>query len=132
MPQTIDEFSKWRAVHQKEKVSAERRRFEILQQAAVKAEHLTGQPEWDYFLSLLQNAIDVTETQAKEFERKLSDPSLVGHEDLLAVKIDLIRCLERMMAWKVVMDLPKELVESGETAANILERLTDAGTEDTE
>lgn len=94
--------------------------LQILQQAAVKAEHLTGHPSWDTFLTYIQAAAEQTEKQLAGFLGVLADPSVVGHERMLMAKIAAAECRARLELAKAIISLPKDIIEHGLKAKNTL------------
>ena len=121
----LDQAS-WRAL-QRERGREHVGPLRMVAQAAVRAENLTGDPNWDYFLSILQDTIERTSALASGFRAKLEAPGNVSHETLLECKMALRECLARQSTLESVMTIPKELIQNGEVAAATLSRL-DAGT----
>lgn len=97
--------------------------LEMMAQAAVAAENLTGYPEWDLFLSYIQAAIETTKGHQTSFDAILKDPLITDENELRRARIAYFQCAERVLAWEVVLQLPKDLKESGEKAKDILGRL---------
>ena len=95
----------------------------MMQQAAVSAERLTGVPQWDTFLSYLQGAIETTQKQLATFEGALRSPDLLDPQKIMQCKVSALRCQERIMAWEAVLQLPKDLIELGEKAEALTDRL---------
>lgn len=98
------------------------RHLKMAQRAAVHADLLTGVAEWDRFLTYIQGAIEQTEAQRDTFLATLSDPHLVDDVETRRVRMAVIACNERIGAWKVVIELPKDLLRQGEQAKSLLER----------
>jgi hypothetical protein len=94
----------------------------MVQQAAVKAELLTGDPVWDLFLTYLQHTIEETEAYRQSAQNALIHPSIVGHHEMLQAKIALAECNARITILKAVVSLPKDLIEMGTKAKGLLER----------
>lgn len=105
-------------------------RLELMRQGAVAGELLTGNAAWDAFLRYVQGAIDQTERQLATFQLAFTSPDLLDQSQLLRVKVDALRCSERISAWKAVMQLPKDLIEQGEQAQSLLERMEKIGGDD--
>lgn len=123
----LDEWEDRVAEGKREKAAEIRPRLEMLQQAAVKAEHLTGNEHWDWFLSYIQDAIETTEKHRTAFQSAMADPKTVSHESLLEAKIGIAECNSRIEAWKSAMELPKDFMEMGEQAKNLIDRLDGKG-----
>ena len=95
----------------------------ILKQGVVVAELLPGVPAWDTFLSYIQGAIDATREQYAALQGMLASPSILDTDRLLQIKVNALRCAERIAAWEAVLGLPKELIEIGTKAADLLTRM---------
>ena len=100
-----------------------RRQLEMLAQAEVKAKHLTGNAEWDRFLSYLQNFRDTIEKQRDGFANAIADPRVVDHGRILEAKIAMAECKGIIDALDGVISLPKDLMEMGAQAKTLLERM---------
>lgn len=92
-------------------------------QAAVKAEHLTGDEVWDWFLTFIQAALDATTQEIAGWRSTLDSPNLVNADDIQRIRIAIFRAEERISAWNAVIELPKDLKDKGEEAKKLLERL---------
>lgn len=108
---------------QTERFAQKRANFELLVQAAVKAELLTGDPHWDTFLTYLQGAIETAQEHLTVWQQRLADPDVVDDVEMRRIKIELIRCRERILAWEAVKSLPRDLMTLGEEAKGLLERI---------
>ena len=97
--------------------------LQLLKQGAVVAELLPGVPAWDTFLSYIQGAIDTTREQYAALQGMLTSPGILDMERLLQIKVNAIRCAERIAAWEAVLGLPKELIESGAKTTDLLTRM---------
>ncbi len=98
-------------------------RYELLIQAGVKAEHLTGDENWDIFLSYIQGSIDQTTEHLHAWEQRLTDPELVDDIEMRHAKIAAIRCRERIVAWQAVIELPVDLRKMADEAKALMERI---------
>lgn len=98
-------------------------KLEIMRQGAVAAELLTGNAAWDAFLRYLQGAIETTREQLVTLQNALASPELLDQTRLLQTKVSALRCMERISAWEAAMQLPKELAEYGEQAADLVSRM---------
>ncbi len=103
--------------------AARRPQFEMLAQAAVKTADLTGDDRWDWFLSLLQAAVEHTEAQRDAFAEVIQDLKTADYEAIMAAKTGLAECKGRINAWNATISLPKDLIEMGREAKTILDRL---------
>lgn len=98
---------------------ARRPQLEMLAQASLKAEHVTGHPAWDQFLSFIQAAIERERKALVSHETALRDPR-VWREELHDAKIALLQSQERIRAWEAVMAVPATLIQGGEQARALL------------
>ncbi|HDY66110.1 MAG TPA: hypothetical protein ENH84_07770 [Phycisphaerae bacterium] len=96
--------------------------LKMIQQAAVKAELLTGDPVWDLFLTYLQHALEETETYRQRAQDMLTHPNTVDHNIMLQAKIALAESTSRASILEAVISLPKDLIELGSEANSLLER----------
>lgn len=95
----------------------------LLRQGSVAAEILPGVPAWDTFLRYIQGAIETTEYQLATLQAALGSPDVLDQAQLLRIKVDALRCSERIQAWKAIIQLPKDLIEQGENAQGLLSRM---------
>jgi hypothetical protein len=109
--------------HTADLLLAKRDQLETLSQAAVQMELLTGDANWDRFLSYVQSAIAGMEKSAEGFRRKLADPTLVNPDDNMRAKIALIECEATITAWRVVLELPVDIRRLGTEARSLLQRI---------
>ena len=120
MIRTLDEYKKRPEAKEPDD---QRPRLELLRQAAIRTELLTGSPDFDSFLGYIQAAMEGTEAQRKSLIELLSDPLVVDHVRIMQAKIALAECKGRIDAWQTVIELPKDLIEAGDKAKGLLERL---------
>lgn len=118
---TIDEFR--RLTPQREPNEAEVRHLRGLRQAEVSADRLTGDPDWDAFLSYIQAAIDSTLEQKRVLEDRLLAADVVEQSEIIKIKIALRECIARIEAWIAVMNLPADIKKNGKEAKHLMERL---------
>jgi hypothetical protein len=108
-----------------ENVMEKGRTLQAVQQAAVKAEILTGDENWDIFLSYLQ-ATTINAAEARDrYMNEIASPLLVDGNEMRLKQIAIIRLNERIATLQAVMNIPKELKEGGEQASKVLEKLGD-------
>ncbi len=110
----------------KRKPNGETHHFEMIKQAAVKAEFLTGMDHWDTFLSYLQVVLEASEGHKLDALEMLGHPNNVDHSTMLRAKIALAECESRIGILRAVMSLPKDLIEMGNDAKSILERIDES------
>ena len=118
---TLDEYKNR---PEAKKPDDQRPRFELMRQVAIRTELLTSSPVWDSFLGYIQAVMEGTEAQRKSLIELLSDPLVVDHACIMQAKIALAECKGRIDAWQAVIELPKDLIEAGDKAKGLLERMT--------
>lgn len=104
-------------------INGQRAGLEAIQQAAVKAENLTGDPLWDTYLSYVQAGIERMEMVRDACLEKLGSSSLVDQNQIMATKVALAEAKAMIEAWQAVLSLPKDLKENGGKAEEFLARL---------
>ncbi len=98
-------------------------------QGVVPMQNLTGQPEWDLFLQLIQGRIDQYRGMLQSLQDQDLSATSVSHDELLSAQLNRrmlknqIDILEEILGW------PKELVEHGQKA---LKRMRDVDAGDSE
>jgi hypothetical protein len=116
---TFDEFMRTRPAH--EPSAAEVKQLRGLRQAEVSADRLTGDPDWDVYLSYLHAAIEATARQKSSLEERLHSPDLVDHVEMLKIKIALSECTARIDAWTAALNLPSDIKKNGRNAKNLID-----------
>jgi len=91
--------------------------------AAPPMEILTNSEEWDKFLSYLQPLVERSEQESAYLKDKLTDPTIIKHEELVFLKLAYTRQTERTEVLKLVMSLPKEIIKLGELSKKTLKNL---------
>ena len=108
-----------------ETVKDKGRTLQAIQQAAVKAEILTGDENWDNFLSYLQATTRNAAEARDRYMNEIASPLLVDGNEMRLKQIAIIRLNERIATLQAVMNIPKELKEGGKEASKDLEKLGD-------
>ena len=108
-----------------EAVKEKGRTLQAIQQAAVKAEILTGDENWDTFLSYLQATTKNAAEARDRYMNEIASPLLVDGNEMRLKQIAIIRLNERIATLQAVMNIPKELKEGGKEASKNLEKLSD-------
>ena len=106
-----------------ERVNGQRANLEHFMQAEVQADRLTGDPDWDIFLQLVQAGIERMQKSAADYRERLCDPEVVNQDELMHLKMRLADAEAHVRAWVAVIQLPKDIKKSGEQAKSLLERL---------
>ena len=86
----------------------------LVLRAALDAEKLLGDPNWDRFLELLQRAVNEIESLRTTWTQRLHDPMLLDHPGLLQAKTAItdLDAQHRALSW--AMELPKALIAGAE------------------
>lgn len=98
---------------------------EFQARAAVKAEALTGEESWDFFLSFLQEARDRSANVADTHRAALGNPDLVDPLAVEKARRGIFLADERVRLIDAIMLLPKDLIAVGKEAKSLLARLDD-------
>ncbi len=120
-----DQVTELRRKQQNGKDADSRLLLQSLSQAQIKAEHVTGDPDWDTFLSYIQSAVENHEAEIAELKTMLESPHMVAPDDIMRLKIAIISCRARLSAWDAVISLPRDIKEHGEKARSLLDRMED-------
>ncbi len=123
MNESLDDFRNRTGDRQAERAEEHRPQLEMLVQAEVKAGLLTGDPNWDIFLSYIQAVLEVAKGQRDAFAAVIADPATVEHDRIMSAKIGLAECKGLIDAWEAVISLPKDILEVGREARTLLERM---------
>ena len=118
---TLDEFL--RSIPAQQSGDADVRHLRGLRQAEVSVDRLTGDPDWDVFMTYIQAAIDSTEEQKRGFERRMLAADVVEQSEILKIKIALRECIARIEAWTAVLRLPADIKKNGNKAKSLMEKL---------
>ena len=112
------------AERKKERINGQRVELQHLAQAEVMASALLGSPEWDYYLRLLQGAIDKSESQRDSWRNQLFDQASRTDEEIREILREALVCDVRAKAWRVALMLPTQIREDGAAAQEALNTLT--------
>jgi len=105
---------------QKREIS--RGNLQMLAQAEVKADHVTGDAIWDWFASYITSAVESTQANKSALAAQLQSVDLVDDNEVRRIRTEIICCNVRIDAWNAVLSLPKDLKAMGEEAKGLLER----------
>ena len=98
--------------------------FKHMAQAAVALKDLTGQPSWDLFLRYLAGTIEAWSKDKFRAQEALTDPRL-GHQQAELLRLQAMLLNERMKVVNAIISLPNELIEMGDKARSIYERMNE-------
>ena len=80
--------------------------LDLLTQAQISSEKVTGDPDWDRYLSYLQAAVERTRMHRERYSDVLSDPKVTDQAAMMAAKIGLLECDAQIKAWDAAISLP--------------------------
>ena len=86
----------------------------LITQAEVNASALTGSDAWDKFLSYLTHAAEELEGIESGLRDKLASLQIVSHDEIIGLKIELADVTGRLDMLRVVIALPKQIMEASE------------------
>ncbi len=118
-----EDYAEFAERQKKQKANGHSSALEFLAQAEVHQRNLTGQPEWDRFLSYIQSTRDRIGQARLALKEKLCDISLVDNNEIMAVKMDIVRLDSLAEAFDAVLSLPKDIMETGEKAREELDKI---------
>lgn len=95
----------------------------LAEQAAVDKKKLTGDPKWDIFLQELQAKIEEAQKALVNFSAQLESPELTDPNEVQRIRNCVFICNERIGSLNMVINLPKEIIETGKVASTQLEAL---------
>lgn len=98
-------------------------RLRAIQQQAIRAEHLTGDPAWDQYLSYVQAQIDQAKKNRDGFMARLSSPNLVNADQVSLARVSIIRLDQMVAALEWAIALPSQIKKLGEVAKEQLDAL---------
>ncbi|MGH3626849.1 MAG: hypothetical protein ACRDRL_05320 [Sciscionella sp.] len=98
-------------------------KLELMVQAAVKAEMLTGDPGWDTFTSYLQAAREHLSRQAISLLDRLRDPLFVNPDMVQATKGALNAVDAQVKLLDAIIAIPADIKKQGTEARDQLLRL---------
>ena len=93
-------------------------RFErLVHQAEVSMDKLTGSPEWDSFVQIVQSRIETAKDDYEHMAYELAHPSFrVGIEDMTRQRIALAELHSTIAALEWITELPREIIDAAEAA----------------
>jgi len=118
MSVTLKDWQEFRDRSQVAFVGQQRSELKRMTQAAVSAERLTGNPDWDYYLSIIQAEVERCEAAEDAAKESLVSP----HGDPQEARVAAIRCRERANALRDAIRIPKAIIENGKGAGKMLRK----------
>ena len=123
MIQDRDTYFKANAKKAEKAQQAQRPQLRYLAQAAVSAGNLTGNENWDFFLSLIQSDIELVESRLAGYQAMLNDQNVVDPNDMLIAKIAMAECNGMLRAMASVIALPNQIKQNGAQAQTLLSQI---------
>lgn len=124
-----DEYDRMLARRAQERARDQAPELRRIGQAAVAAERLTGEATWDYFLTIVQDALEQTDRAIAEIQERIAAVEVVG-DALTAAKVRLVQLESRAEALRQVIEIPRRVMELGEAATERLSLVERAGAGD--
>lgn len=104
----------------KEQMESRREYFVQIRQAAVSAEHLTGDPHWDKYQSYVQGLIQQAQGELENARERICRPDVVDAVVLMGLKGQIAKAQGKIEAYEAVLGLPVGLIESGKQAKKLM------------
>ncbi len=130
MTQTIDEHVQalngnefLRARRQQRNMEQTISHLQMVERSNVAAEHLTNDPKWDMFLSVIQGSLDQTKNLIEMAVDRLVASDLIDPTALMEVKLKHRELLSQQRTLEAVMVIPKSLMDDAEKARDVLSKL---------
>lgn len=108
------------------------RTLKAVEQAAVKMHNLTGDANWDTFLSYLQATVEKCKAAKDSHLAILESPQLVNDEMVARRRMEIVRLNEKISTLNGVMALPIAMRAAGDKAKKQLAELVQALDEEPE
>ena len=86
-------------------------------------ELLTGDENWDAYLRHVQSLIEQTDKVLNASKEKYFSDLALGDEERRKVFITILLLQERMNAMNLLIQIPKQIMESGKHALNELSKI---------
>jgi len=118
-----EEYEKAARVPNVDKINARAKTLTAVRQASVHMDLLTGDPNWDVFLSYLQAMVKGAAESRDGLMNMLADPKLVDPNRVSQMRIDVMLHNERITNYQTVMEIPSRLRKSRESADIELKKL---------
>lgn len=85
-------------------------------QAAVSAELLTSDDDWNIYLQSIQHALNMIKDGIKGLTGQLTDPRVVNQDLFMQIKMALVELEGEQRALEWAISLPKSIKETGKIA----------------
>lgn len=94
-------------------------------QAAIAASYVTGTPEWDRLLTIIQAHLESAKVAKAALETALMSPNVIDPQAMMQIKVDALIVSERIHVLEAVIALPSDIMRDAEKARLHLEKLKD-------
>jgi len=84
-----------------------------LRQAAVKANWLVKDTNWDTYLTYIQADIEEFDVIIRSARQIMEDPATVNHDDLMKAKLVLLEAKAMKKALNIAITYPSQIVKEG-------------------
>lgn len=117
------EYTDFVGERQKREINGRRQSLEVMQQAAVKADLLTGDVHWDTFLSYLEAGKEAFQTELDALIGTLTSPQMVNADEIMKVKARISQLQFGIGVVIGIISLPSDIKKQGDDAENLLSKL---------
>lgn len=87
-----------------------------IMQAAVAASYVTGTPEWDRMLTIIQAHVEKAKNVKLALETALMGPDVIDPQAMLQIKMNALIVTERINVLEAVIALPSDIIRDAENA----------------
>ncbi len=101
-----------------------------MEQAAVAAEHVTGDVHWDRYLSMATATVEHISGGIAGMRDYLADPNVVDQTEIMKIKLELARLVGMKEMADGLLRLPADIMKLGETAKLQLAGIDGAASDD--
>lgn len=125
MPETYDEYKRRTGKEQKKQNTVDPKTVRLVMQAAVNAELLMGDQNWDPYLQAMQYAVECINDQIDACKEQLHNPRIVDQNTLMQYKIALSGLESQKFALEWAVALPRDIKDNGKRAKDLYEDAID-------
>lgn len=91
-------------------------------QAAIAAKFVTGTPEWDRILTIIQAYVENAKQAKASMEDAIMAKNIVDPNAMMQIKIDALIAQERISVLEAIIALPSDIMKNAEAAKLNLEK----------
>ena len=92
-------------------------------QAAIAAQYVTGTPQWDRLLTIIQAELEAAKQVKQSCEAAIMARGLTDQNELMQIKINALIANERINVLNAVIALRSEIIKDANAARISLEKL---------